>query len=68
MDEKIKEIERFIINRELVTNRVLNWSKIMTKGEICDILKISRPTLDKRLNKNNWSLSEIKLVVKNMPF
>lgn len=63
-----KDLERFISNRKLVTYRVLDWCKVMTKGEVSNSLKISRPTLDRRLVKNDWKLREIKLVMKNMPF
>ena len=63
-----KELERFVTNRKLVTYRVLEWSKLITKGEICDVLKISRPTLDRRLIKNDWKLKEIKIIIKTMPY
>ena len=67
-DEEKKELERLVSNRKLVTYRVLDWCKVMTKGDVCEILKISRPTLDRRLSKNDWKLKEIKLVMKNMLF
>lgn len=67
-DEEKKELERLVSNRKIVTYRVLDWCKVMTKGDVCEFLKISRPTLDRRLTKNDWKLKEIKLVIKNMPF
>ena len=62
------ELKKFISNRKLVTYRVLHWIGIVTKGEVCDLLKISRPTLDRRLKDNKWKLSEILRVTKKMPF
>lgn len=62
------ELKKFISNRKLVTYRVLDWIGIVTKGEVCDLLKISRPTLDRRLKDNKWKLSEILRVTKKMPF
>ena len=62
------ELKKFISNRKLVTYRVLDWIGIVTKGEVCARLKISRPTLDRRLKDNKWKLSEILRVTKKMPF
>ena len=62
------ELKKFISNRKLVTYRVLDWIGIVTKGEVCDLLKISRPTLDRRLKDNKWKLSEILRITKKMPF
>ncbi len=67
-EEQKKQLERFISNTKLVTYRVLDWNKVMTKGEICDILEVSRPTLDRKLKFHKWNLNEIKCIIKNMPF
>jgi predicted DNA-binding transcriptional regulator AlpA len=63
-----KEIKEFIKNKQLATYRVLNWNGTITKGEICSILGMSRPTLDTRMKKHNWKLKELKKIQKNMPF
>ena len=62
------ELKKFISNRKLVTYRVLEYISLVTKGDVCNLLKISRPTLDSRLKDNKWKLSEILRVTKKMPF
>ena len=62
------ELKKFISNRKLVTYRVLEYISLVTKGDVCNLLKISRPTLDRRLKDNKWKLSEIVIVSKKMPF
>ena len=63
-----EELNKMINNRKLVTFRVTGWIGVYTKGEICEILKFSRPTLDRRMNLHNWKLKEIKTVIKHIPF
>ena len=62
------ELKKFISNRKLVTYRVLEYISLVTKGDVCNLLKISRPTLDRRLKDNKWKLSEIVIVSKKIPF
>lgn len=67
-EEESLELKKFVSDRRLVTNRVLDWLKVMTKGDVCDVLEVSRPTLDKRIKHHNWNLVEIKRVLLKMPF
>jgi hypothetical protein len=62
------ELKDLLSNRKLVTYKVLQWIDVCTKGEICSILKFSRPTLDRRIKKHNWSLKEIQSIIKKIPF
>lgn len=63
-----KEIKEFVENRNLVTKRVQKWIGLYTKKEICDIINISRPTLDYRLENNNWKKKEINVILEKMPY
>lgn len=63
-----EELKKMISNRKLVTFRVKEWIGVYTKGEICEILGMSRPTLDRRLKLHNWKLKEIKIITKHIHF
>lgn len=65
MDE---DLQKMIANKKLVSFRVFGWIGTYTKGEICAILSFSRPTLERRLMLHNWRLSEIQLILTNLPF
>ena len=56
------------MNNKDITNRVEIWmvKNNHTKAETAIELGISRPTLDKRLEKHNWRKLEIKHILKNM--
>ena len=53
------------INKD-ISETVRRWIDMQrySKVEICEELGMSRPTLDKRLEKHNWKKLEIKLIVK----
>jgi hypothetical protein len=63
-----KEVKRLVKNKKLVTYRVLEWVGTYTKTEICEIIGITRPTLDSRIKKHSWRFKEIEIITKNMPF
>lgn len=63
-----KDLEKMITNKKLVSFRVSSWVGTYTKGEICEILGFTRPTLERRLKLHNWELAEIEKVMKSMPF
>ena len=65
MDEDLKLM---ISNRKLASYRVLGWIGVYTKGKLCNILGLSRPTLDRRLKLHNWKYSEIETINNKMPF
>jgi hypothetical protein len=65
MNESLKKL---IANKKLVSYGVLNWVGTLTKGEICGIIGFTRPTLERRLKLHNWELSEIKKIIKKLPF
>jgi len=46
------------------TNRVRRKLNFETQEEICKKLGITRPTLNIRLIKNNWKISEIYAIEK----
>jgi hypothetical protein len=46
------------------TNRVKRKLNFQTQEEICKKLGITRPTLNARLQKNNWKISEIYAIEK----
>lgn len=62
------EIEQFVNDRKLITKRVKKWIGIYTKTEISQLLEISRPTLDTRLQINNWKMKEITRVLEKFQF
>lgn len=62
------EIKKIVANKKLATYRVLGWIGLYTKGQVCDILEFSRPTLDRRLKMHNWKYSEIEKITQKMPF
>lgn len=45
-----------------ITQRVKRQLVFKTHEEISKIIGISRPTLNVRLSKNNWKVSEIHLI------
>lgn len=63
-----EDLKSFVKNRELATIRVKNWIGPLSKTEISVALDMSRPTLNERLKAHSWRLSEIKLILQNMPF
>lgn len=65
MDEQLKKL---VNNRKLVSFRVSECIGIYTKGEVCEMLEFSRPTLERRLSLHNWRVSEIEKIISNMPF
>jgi DNA-binding transcriptional regulator LsrR (DeoR family) len=65
MDNALKKM---IANKRLATFRVKSWIGTYTKQEIAVKLGISRPTLDKRMLKDNWNYKELELITKNLPF
>ena len=65
MDEQLKELMK---NRKLVSFKVSEWIGIYTKGEICNILEFSRPTLERRLSLHKWRVSEVEKIMSKMPF
>lgn len=46
----------------LTTTKVKNLLQKHTKEEVSKMIGVSRPTLDTRLQKNNWKVSEIFLI------
>lgn len=46
------------------TTAVKNLLQKYTKEEVSQMIGISRPTLDTRLQKNNWKVSEISHISK----
>lgn len=65
MDEELKKL---VNNRKLVSFKVSEWIGIYTKGEVCEILEFSRPTLERRLSLHNWRVNEIEKIMLKMPF
>ena len=63
-----KDLEMFVKNKRKASHRVMDWIGLYTKGEIAEILEMSRPTLDKRLLTHNWKMKELKLILKNLKF
>lgn len=69
MEDKFKkEYENLLLNKKSVSYKVIHWIGTYTKGEMCEIIGISRPTLDLRLNAHNWKHKEIKTIVQKLPF
>ena len=62
------DLNKMLLNKKLASYRVVNWIGTYTKGEICDIIGFSRPTLDLRLKTHNWKYKEIKKILNNLPF
>jgi hypothetical protein len=65
MDEELKKL---LANRQLVSFRVTQWIGIYTKGEVCNMLGFTRPTLETRLKLHNWKMSEVEIIIKKIPF
>jgi len=65
MNNKVKE---YVRNKSLASFRVNQWIGIYTKSEIAEMLNMTRPTLDSRLKKNTWRISEIEIIIKKLPF
>jgi hypothetical protein len=69
MEDKFKkEYENLLLNKKSVSYKVINWIGTYTKGEICEMIGFSRPTLDLRLKAHNWKHNEIKTILKKLPF
>lgn len=62
------DLKLFVKNKDLVTKRVKDWIGNYSKSEISELIGISRPTLNKRMESGNWKYVEIVLVLKHMPF
>lgn len=62
-----EDIDKMLTNKKLVSYRVLNYIGTFTKGDICELLNMSRPTLDRRLKQHSWRYKEIETITKNMP-
>ena len=62
-----EDIKTFIKDKKLASHRVFRWIGTYNKTELSLLLKISRPTLDRRLEQDNWRLREIELIVKHLP-
>jgi hypothetical protein len=56
--------------QQKTSNLVTEWIRdgFYTKIEFSSFLGFSRPTLDSRLKKNNWSKTEIDIVKTKCPF
>jgi len=65
MDDELKKL---LGNRKLVSFRVSQWIGIYSKGEVCELLGFTRPTLERRLALHNWRVSEVETITKEMPF
>lgn len=63
-----ESIVKMIANKRLATFRVQSWIGTYTKGQICEILGISRQTLQRRLNSDKWTYKELELINKYLPF
>lgn len=69
MEDKFKkEYKKLMLNKSLVSCRVTDWIGTYTRGEICGLIGISRPTLDLRLKAHNWKHQEIETILKKLPF
>jgi hypothetical protein len=57
-------------NQQEVTSRVKLWIRdgLYTKTDFSSIIGMSRPTLDSRLKKSNWSKNEIDIIKTKCPF
>jgi hypothetical protein len=62
-----KETIELAKNRKLVTYRIMEWIGPCTKTEICEMIGITRPTLEVRIKKHSWRLKEIELIIKKLP-
>lgn len=62
-----EEIKNFIKNRRLASFRVEEYIGAYSKLELSKMIGISRPTLDVRLTKNNWRMSELQNISSKLP-
>lgn len=62
------DLDLLLKNKSIASNRVLDWVGTYTKAEICDIIGVSRPTLNSRLKKHNWRYKEIETIYNKLPF
>lgn len=65
MDKKVLEM---VANKKLATFRVISWVGNYSKTEIAEKLEIARSTLYKRIENNSWTVKEIELINKYLPF
>lgn len=61
-------LKKFALNKKLASNRVSFNIGTYQKGELSEMLEISRPTLDLRLKEHNWRMKELKLIVRKLPY
>ena len=50
------------MTKQEATNRVKRKLSFVTQEELCKEIGITRPTLNTRLYKSNWKVSEIYLI------
>lgn len=62
-----KDLKRLISNKKLATIRVMDWIGTYNKGQICNILGISRQTLERRFNDHKWNFNELEIINEKMP-
>lgn len=62
MNLKVKQL---VLNKSLATSLVKKWLGTYNKTEISEKLKISRTTLNRRLELENWRYNELELINKH---
>lgn len=62
-----EELKKFIKNRALATFRVKDYIGAYSKQELADMIGMSRPTLDVRLQNNSWRMHELKNITDKLP-
>ena len=60
------KIKNFVNRPELATKQVEKKIGVFRKYQIAKLLRVSRPTLDKRLFDHSWNLEEIKLIINKL--
>lgn len=62
-----KELSSFVKNRALATFRVQDYLEVYSKYELADMIGISRPTIDVRLQKHTWKMKELENISNKLP-
>lgn len=67
-DLLIEAIDTLDKQRKRITrrmNHMIRYGKLTKRG-ICDVLEISRPTLDLRIENHDWTVDEIKKLLTHL--
>lgn len=62
-----EDLSKFVKNRALATFRVNDYLGVYSKYELADMIGISRPTIDVRLERSNWKMKELQNITEKLP-